>query len=161
MARPAFTDIADTDIDQDSPITETLLEDIRDNAEALRITPIYVGFSEATSTTATPGAKIHEFPLHIPNLADYTSIQRQVTVWMQVKYATGTSASFYLKDNATSNTGTAVTTTSTSYEVKEPSLNIDAGWINTTRVIEIWAYPTGGGTAYAQADDSYGSRMEY
>lgn len=144
MARPAYTVIPNTDVDQDSPGKEgDVFQELRDNQNAQRILLIYINFAEQSTPSATY-VKLGDVVVYpIPDLADYTSIQRKILGYIDVKTTAGT-ATFQFRDAGSASTGTEVTTTSSSYEPKEPTIDQDAGWKGTTRTLEIWGKTTSG-----------------
>lgn len=132
-----WTDIPSTDVDTDSPLDADLFTELRDNANAVRQSLFGVSIAE-TSTASTSYVTLHSFRLVIPDLADYTTIQRQVTGDIQAKVANAAATgSYHLRDNSSGNTGSDVTTSSITYAYLQPSLNIDAAWKGTTRTIDV------------------------
>lgn len=157
-----WTDIASTDVDTDSPLDTDLFTALRDNANAVRQSVFAVSIAE-TSTASTSYVTLHSFRLAIPNLADYTTIQRLVTGDLQMKIANAAAiASVHLRDNATSTTGSDVTTSSTTYIYAAPTLDIDASWKGTTRTIDVRVKTNG--SSYAASikyDQGVGWRLDY
>lgn len=160
MARPAYTNIPDGDVDVDSPLDADLFTALRDNDEALRIQVLHVNVAEVTETSSTyPGSPNASFRLYVPDLADYTSIQRTLTFEAEVKTTSGT-MTFKVQDNATATDSTETTSTSSTFESKEVVLNLAAGWVDTIRTIDVYMKTTAG-TASLRSVDSVTSRMEY
>lgn len=158
MARPAYTNIPDGDVDVDSPLDTDLFTALRDNDESLRIQVVPVNISEQNTTSATYVTLV-SFRLYLPDLADYTGIQRLLVFEAEVKTSSGT-ATFKVTDNAAAVDSTETTTTSSTYESKTVTLNFAAGLVDTVRTIDVKAKTTAG-TFNLRSVDSITSRLEY
>jgi hypothetical protein len=100
----AYTALADSKVDLDSPIDTDLMTALRGNQRALRLMVFPVNFAEAT-TTSTGYVTLATFALAIPSFPDESGVTRQVrleldatrTVNVQAKASAGT---VYLKSLA-------------------------------------------------------------
>ena len=140
MARPAYVDIPDSDLEQDDPAKTGVMIQLRDNALAGRITIFGPELVETDSVTLGGGADVwvdHPDPItvHIPDVADYTGIQRLIRARFQAKTAAGATGTYRLKDSASGNTGAEVTTTSATYVQLSTTLDVLAAWKGTDRLI--------------------------
>ena len=161
MARPTWNNIPDADLDLDSPgKTQDVFEYLRDNAGAVRIAILGIYMGEETDNSASYVEHTDTITLHIPDVADYTGIQRKVSVTVEVKVSAGT-GTFQLKDDATSTTGGEVTSTSTGYEDKTLTLDLDASWKGTDRTIIVQYKVSGGNDCYVKAGPRYDTWLEY
>ena len=168
MARPAHSNLPDTDLEQDDPgKTTTVFFKLRDNALAGRISPIGILLAEYDTVTGAFGANtygehITEMPLRIPNVADYTGIQRLYRINLSVKTVSGATGTYRLKDQATTNTGSEDTSVSATYETISLTLNIDAGWIGTDRIILVeFKSSSGSNAAFAKHDGGADAYLEF
>lgn len=161
MARPTFNPIPDSDLNLDSPgKTQDVFEYLRDNAGAVRIAILGIYLAEETDTSASYQEHAGTIVVHVPDVADYTGIQRLISVTIEVKVSAGT-GTFQLKDDASSNVSSEVTSTSTSYEDKTLTLDLDAGWKGTDRTIIVQYKVSGGNDVYVKAGPRYDTWLEY
>lgn len=161
MARPPYTNIPTTDVDLDSPITEDeVIKAFRDNIDATRIELVATDFTEQTTTSGS-WVTLSSFPLTIPDVEDYSGIQRKLSIWLAMRTDGVELGEVRLRDLATLNVGAAKTTTSGSYEPKQPTLDIDAAWKGTTRTFQIRGQVTGGATLRVKSEKSNGGFLEY
>ncbi len=165
MARPTYVNLPDTDVDIDSPQDTDLFDTLRDNIEASRICVLFIDEAEATtSVTSAGGAVLFSMLVFIPDLADYTGIDRTIYADFEGKLtgSAGTPlATFWLRDNETATDGSTVTESGTSYVVKALSLSVDS-WKGTFRTIDLVAkINDGANSAEAKAENSNAWRLEY
>ena len=156
----AYVEIPDADCDLDSYGREdTLFERLRDNIRAIRVLICSWLYAENT-TTSTSYVTLESVDIAIPDVDGWTSQQRAFTHRFECKVSGGT-GTFQLRDSASSDVGSEVTTTATGYESKEASIDVDAGWIGTTRTFELRAKVTATDTVYAQSVDNVASQLEF
>jgi len=163
MARPTWNAIPDSDIDLDSPgKTQDVFQYIRDNISAARIIIFGVDLAEDTTSSTSWDTHIGSAYIHVPDVADYSGIQRVVYVPIEVKISGGATGSYRLKDLATSTVGGTETTTSATYEVVTLELDIDASWKGTDRTLKLeFQSSDGGEVAFAKCEYRIDARMEY
>lgn len=166
MARPAYTVVTDSMIDINSPLDENLFQYLRDGIEASRICNLWMDEAEATTNvTAAGGAVLFSMELFIPDVADYTGIQRKICGDIQCKLtgSAGTPlATFWLRDNATATDGGTVTTNSTSYVDLNPTLDLLAAWKGTKRTIDVVGkINDAANSAEAKSEDNNAWYLEY
>lgn len=124
----AYTNIANTTIDLDSVIKEDWVLDMRDNIRACRVGIFGVDIVEDTSVSASyETVNNSTFYVRIPNLADYDGIQRKVELTVQLHCSTAATAYARLYDVTNAAAGAELTSTSTSYEDKLLTIDVDAG----------------------------------
>ena len=153
---PAFIDEADTDLDIDSPLTTGLFTNKRQNDRALR--RALVGFHIAETTfTSTSYVTLATLYLWIPDLADFSGIQRRLLFEFEAKVTSGT-ATYKIAAAVDSDEPTQ---TSTSYGSKTCTLNIASAFKGTVHTLAIQAKQTGGGTGYIKLVDRLTSLLEY
>jgi hypothetical protein len=154
MARPTYVNIPDTDVDLDSPgKTNLVFKRMRDNINALRIQLIPLDITEKTTGSGT-FVSLVSFWVFIPNVADYTGIARRIVADFEVKVDSGANTGTYrLKDSVSSDVSNEVTTTSTTYEFKNPVLTIDPAWLSGDGVSRLILLEgkVSAGTAYARS----------
>jgi len=163
MARPAWVQIPDSDVNLDSPQKTGLMTKLRDDAAAARIALIGLELEEA-STTSTTFVE-HADPLclpHIPDVADYTGIQRKLYLPVQAKTAGGATGTYRLKDQATGTTGPEQTTTSGAYVKLTLELDVPAAQKGTDRIILVeYKSSSGANAAFVKTVPRVDGRLEY
>lgn len=145
MAHPGWTDIPDTDIDVDSPGDTDLFTGLRDNTRAARRQTI--GFYVSTvNTTSATYALLDTVYLKVPDVDDFTSIQRILTFEAEVAVSGGGTATWKLTqtDHGGPVDSTEATTTSASFESKTVTLNIPAAAQGDIVTLEIYGKTTAG-----------------
>lgn len=161
MARPAWTNIPDTDTDVDSPLDTDLFTGLKDNADAARIGVFGYDFTEATTTNTTWTPAATGFAkVYVPSLADYSGISRNFTCAFECKVSGGT-GQYRLKDSATGSTSSAVSVTATSYTPTDVTLTIPDAWKGTLRTLDLEFQKVSTGTVYVQAPFTNGGRVEF
>lgn len=165
MARPAWTNIAATDIDVDSPgKTDTLFVALNNNTASARIALFGVDVPEDTSTAgAMETVANSSFSLYIPSLGDYTGIARKITLTVETKVASGDTGSFRMYNITNTTAGDTLTDTTTSYSDTELTLDIVDGWKGTTIDCRLEFYRSAGSTGAVsiQAPNSMTGRIEF
>jgi hypothetical protein len=164
MARPSWNNIADSDIDLDSPgKTTDVFQYLRDNAAAARITIFGVYLPEDSTALITWDEHAYTFLVWLPDVGDYPTIQRRVYIPVQVKVSGSGTAHIRLEDDATATTGGEQTSTSPTYETKTLQLDLDASWKGTLRTINLDFKVSGGSspTCYVQSEERIDARLEY
>lgn len=164
MARPSWTNVASTDVDVDSPGDSTLFSALNDNTAAARIHLFHVDIAEDTSTAAAFESVANStFYVYIPDLGDYSGIARKITLTAQTKVTSGDTGSFRIYNVTNSTAGDTLTSTATTYEDKDLTLDIDSGWKGTTINCRLEFYRSAGssGPVYLQAPLSSTGRVEY
>lgn len=157
----AWTDILSTDTDIGSPIDEDLTEGLRANQLLTRAALFGVSFAEVTTASATY-VTVQSVRVYVPDLDDYTGIQRELTAEIEAKVSNASGvATYMLEDDSSGDTGSEVTTSATSYGWQELTLDLDATWAGTNRTINIQAKITGGYTAYARSENAVSWRVAY
>ena len=129
----AWTDIPATDTDVDSPLDEDLFDALRDNQLECRTAHYQVDISEGTASDSS-FTTIKTVTIYVPDLADYTGIQRKVIGEFEAKITAGTATYRLLGDG---NTGTEVTSTATSFESVECEVDIDAGSAGSVVTVQL------------------------
>lgn len=159
----SWTDIPDTDVDVGSYGKEDLVfTRLRDQLRTLRQTLFAWLFAEATTTSGTfvalTGSAITVF---IPSMPSYSGLTRNVRLRFENKVSGGGTGTLRLRDQASGNTSAVeVTVTSAAYVEQTLDLAIDAGWVDTFRVIEVQAKTTAG-TVAARSDNRIGATLDY
>ena len=128
----AWTDIASTDVDIDSAVDTDLMSALRNNTRALRTNLFGVHFAE-TSVGSASITGIVTAKVYVPDLPDYTGLQRKLTVEIDAKVdASGNEIQLQLSGFGT--TGSAVSVTSTTYGLVELSIDIGSSYAGNTEV---------------------------
>lgn len=159
----AWVDIPDADIDVGSFLREDLVTfRLRDNLRELRRSVLAWVFPEATTTSSTYVALAGtDLKIFIPDYADYSGLQRRLTVWIDYKVS-GNSADYKIVETVSGNSGTALTgLTSTTYVAINLTIDVQSSWKGTMRTFQIQAKKTSGGTLYAQAVAQVAAVLEY
>lgn len=152
----AWTDIPDTDIDTNSPLDTDLFTELRDNIRECARSVVNYEYAEQSTTSATFVTLVSR-EIFIP---DVDGPIGQANLIAEVRVSTDT-GSFRLRDNASTNVGATVTTTSATYEDKTLSITIDASWQGTLRTIEVQGHRGTGGTAFTQVVNRIAFEIEY
>lgn len=161
MARPAYVDIATTATDTDSPADTDLWDALRDNTDAARIHLFWVHFAEQTTTSSTPTLK-YTFKLYIPDLRDFSGVDRRITSDIEIKTDASGTAEVYLEDNVSGTAGATVLVNNTGYVDRTPNLAIDDVWVGTVRTIDVYlAAQDNTNAAYMRSLNSAAWRLEY
>lgn len=155
----AWVDIPATDTDIDSPEDEDLFESLAGNDVALRVAPVGWGVAEVTASS-TGYVTLATVYVRIPDVAS-SAIQRKLVFRFECKVASGGTGTFKVTDNAAAVDSTEATTTSTSYEDKEVTLNFAEGLAGTTRQIDIKGKYTTTSPANLQIVDSFTSELQF
>lgn len=131
----SWTDISSSQVDIDSPVDTTLMTALRNNSRALRTALFGVHFAE-TSVAATSFTDVVSTKVYVPDLPDYTGLQRKLTVEIDAKVdAAGDEIQLQLSGFGT--TGTAVSVTSTTYGLVELSIDIGSSYAGSTEDVAI------------------------
>jgi len=159
MARPAYTNLTDGQVDIDSPITETLLQALRDNAAAVRVQPIY--FDGSGVETSTGFTEAFDLYLTVPDIADYTGIQRRLTLSVEA-YVNSGAGQVRLRDKTNAVDGTAVDVTATGvgtfYEI---AVDIAAGLEGTSVEFAVQGLISTASQITVNATDSWAGFLEF
>ena len=114
------------------------------------------------ASTASSTYSEHPYALTtiwLPDVADYTGIQRLVSATIQGKVTAGV-GSFRLKDDDSGDTGTETTTSSTGYTDLTLTLNLDGSYKGSSRTILV-EFKTTAGTVYAYTAPRFDAYLEY
>jgi hypothetical protein len=164
MARPAWQNIPDTDVDIDSPgKTTDVFSNLRDDLEAVRLDVFGVNIAEDTHTGDTSWTAVTggAFRIHVPDVADYTGIQRKIDLTVEGK-VTANNGLLRLYDVTNSTAGATLTTTSATYEDLVLTIDIAAGDKGTTQDYRVeFSLSNSGDTVYCKAVNSFTGRLEF
>lgn len=145
----AWTQIDDASLDQDSPVTTTLMTALRDNIRLLRTTIFGVYVAEATHTGDTTYTTIASVIVNLPTRADDSGVTRQIVATVEGKASTGTMY-FRLVDNASGTTGSEGSRASTAYGDVTSTLSL--GSLTGSRTINLQIKPSSAAyTAYLRS----------
>jgi hypothetical protein len=156
MSHPDFVDLADTDVDIDSPLTTGLFENFRQCDRALRRAVMGFHIPETTFTSATY-VQLAEAYIWIPDLADFDGIQRQLLFEFEAKVTSGT-ATFKLVSVVDSDEPTQ---TATSYTSTTCTLDIAGALKGTVLYFSVQGKIAGGGTGYIKSVNRLTSLLEF
>lgn len=167
----AWTDIPNSDLDVNSPgKANAVFKAIRDNGHETRQLIVPSIFPEPNdadgevSTSLTSYTTVYSFALDIPDLADFTGIQRRLVWDCEVKVVAPTPGAIRLQDVAAgvnSNEITNIVNTSWAVLASKLTLNFAAGLLGTTRTIAVQLRATSGGTAHARNLNRDTARLYY
>lgn len=161
MARPAWTNIADTTIDQDSLGKETdVFTALRNNARAARIELFGVDIAADSHTGDTNWTDVvgSTFEATVPSLADYTGIQRRVQLVVKAKVTGAITGEWRLVDVTNATNGATKTTASAS----DVNLDLEVDAVAGTATYKVqFRTPAAGSTVHCSAADHYTGRVEF
>jgi len=161
MARPSWTDIAAIDVDVNSPVDETVMQSLADNCAALRVQPFYFDSGGAKAETLGTMQQQWDFYIDVPDLDDYTGLQRKVQMEF-VAYVDAGAGEILLRDVNNVTDGSAVTVTSTSTTNRETvSVNLIAATQGTTARIAVRSRVTTATTITVLASAEWSGFLEY
>jgi len=137
-----WTTIPNSDVDPNSGVKTGVLEDLRDNAEALVEGPFYARFDERVKTPAVADT-FEQFGVSPTTsiLFRIPSYGKKLVIPLQVKTASGT-ATFEGRVVGTGELSDQKTTTSTTYERKELTFSSLSALQGTFITVEIWGKST-------------------
>ena len=162
MARPTYLSVLTTDTDVNSPQDEDLMDALRANSAAVRIQLLFndvAEYSHAGGWTAGPTS----LWIEIPDIADYTGIQRLLSITLDARVSLGT-GQYRLHDVASATDGTTsnnIIATAYGTDVAICTLDIDASWVGTVREIVIESQQVSTGTVYYKIDKRHDGYLEY
>lgn len=162
MSRPAYLAIQDGLMEVgDFGRASNIYKRIRDNIAAGRVQLIGMDETEQdTSPTVGSYVELWHFEFYIPAAGTDGLITPELTVWLEAKVSAN-DGDFRLQDQASSNVGSPVNVTATSYGPIEPELTLLEAWRDTVRTIIVQARQNTSGTAFGRAEDSHASRFDY
>ena len=159
--RPTWTDITDGQVDIDSPITTTLMTALRDNAEAVRVQPIFYDSGGQLDETSTGFTTQYTFDVGVPDIDDYTGIQRNLTIEVNA-WVDANQGEVRIRDNTNAVNGTAstVTATASGTRVSVP-LDIAAAYAGTVVEIAVQSRVTTATTISVDDDAVWAGVLDY
>lgn len=155
----AWVDIPTTDVDVDSPLDEDIFQKLADNDEAIRVAPVGFELPETQATSATYVTLATRY-VRIPNVLS-TAIQRKLVFRCQLKATAGGTMTLKITDNAAAVDSTEASSTSTSYEDKDVTLNFAESLKGTTRQIDIKGKYTTNSPGFIEIVDSVTSELSF
>lgn len=156
----SWTDIAGTEIDSESPVTEGLLAKFHDNQEAVITTQVDTRFDEVTGVAGTfnleAAVELYVSPQVNTGAGAVTLVAR-----LQVKVDSGTTGKVRIKlaGGSAVDSGTISSTTYVTLELIITSTDVKAA-ADTVDTLEVYIQrDTGAGNVYAKCDTG-SSRFE-
>lgn len=159
MAWSDWSDVALGEVDGDSDVTQATLDKIRKNNRAERFRLLQFTQAEVTRANASYGLMVTLKPVLVPDVADYSGLQRLLDLYVEVKVSAGT-GTIQIRDDDAGTTGDEPTTVSTTYEVKRPTLNIASALKGTVRTWKIYG-KNPGGTLYLRIPNSLAAVLHH
>lgn len=154
-----WTDIPATDVDIDSPVDEDLMLSLKQNDEANRLSLFGVYFVETTFTNTSYNT-LSSHDVYIPNLTDYTGIQR--TVYFEFEGQAGASETALFRVTGVGTTSNVVTVTSTTYVSVECTISVGSTWAGSRQTFTIQKQTNpGSNNSSARSENSVTCRVEY
>ena len=156
----SWTDIATTEIDSESPVTEGLVAKFHDNQEALITSQIDTRFAEATGVAASFNLEA-AVDVFVPPQVGTTAGDVTLVVRLQVKVDSGTTGKVRIKLSGGSavDSGTISSTSYVAVELVISSTDVKAAK-DTVETLEIYLQrDTGAGDVYAKCEIG-ASRLE-
>ena len=163
MARPDWVNVTSGEVDLDSPGIEDVFTALKDNPAAMRVLSLFEDHADESHSNTTWTNAAQSMYLDIPDLADYTGIQRKLTVTLE-PYVSSNSGEYRLTDVSTGTNGTAVTgVVNSSYDGTEITLelDIDSTWKGTNRQFKISSQIFTSGEVHYRIDKRHDVVLEY
>ncbi len=155
----AWVDIPSTDSDIDSPEDEDIFQSLANNDVALRIAPVGFALAE-TQATSTGYVTLATVYVELPDVAS-SAIQRKLVFRCELKATAGGTMTLKITDNAAAVDSTEASSTSTSYEDKEVTLNFAEGLKGTKRQIDIKGKYTTNSPGFVQIVNAITSELHF
>jgi subtilisin-like proprotein convertase family protein len=130
----SYTAISDNQVDLDSPIDTTLMQGLRDNAQALRFQVFAANISASTTSTAYTAAGT--WSISVPDFPDESGYTRSLTFETLLTSELGTATAYFrIRDTGSSTTGSEASTSDTSGISAESSFSVPSTWGGTRREV--------------------------